>query len=63
MGANLMSRMELLGARLRPVGSRTRTKDALVKRCGNGSRRWLTFYVIGSVTGPHPIQKFAAFRA
>ena len=51
-----VKRMELLGARLRPVGSGTRTlKDAL----NEALREWVatvdsTFYVIGSVTGPHP---------
>ncbi|MHB8093524.1 MAG: tryptophan synthase subunit beta [Candidatus Aminicenantales bacterium] len=51
-----VKRMELLGARLRPVASGTRTlKDAL----NEALREWVatvdtTFYVIGSVTGPHP---------
>lgn len=54
-----VKRMELLGARLRPVGSGTRTlKDAL----NEALREWVatvdsTFYVIGSVTGPHPYPK------
>ena len=49
-------RMKLLGAEVRPVGSGTRTlKDAT----NEAIRDWVTnvrstFYVIGSVVGPHP---------
>ncbi|MBN1670666.1 MAG: tryptophan synthase subunit beta [Kiritimatiellae bacterium] len=49
-------RMELLGTRLRPVRTGTRTlKDAM----SEALRAWVatvetTFYVIGSVAGPHP---------
>ena len=49
-------RMELLGAKVVPVGSGTRTlKDAM----SEALRAWVaevdsTFYVIGSVAGPHP---------
>jgi tryptophan synthase beta chain len=49
-------RMELLGARLCPVSSGTRTlKDAM----SEALRAWVaavdtTFYVIGTVAGPHP---------
>ncbi len=49
-------RMELLGARVVPVASGTRTlKDAM----SEALRAWVaevdtTFYVIGSVAGPHP---------
>ena len=49
-------RMELLGAKVRPVGSGTKTlKDAL----NEALRDWVanveqTHYVIGSVAGPHP---------
>lgn len=51
-----VKRMELLGARVVPVGSGTRTlKDAM----SEALRAWVsevdeTFYVIGSVAGPHP---------
>ena len=51
-----VKRMELLGARVVPVGSGTRTlKDAM----SEALRSWVacvddTFYVIGSVAGPHP---------
>ncbi len=49
-------RMELLGAKVQPVSSGTRTlKDAT----NEAIREWVaraedTFYVIGSVVGPHP---------
>ena len=49
-------RMKLLGAEVRPVGSGTRTlKDAT----NEAIRDWVTnvrdtFYIIGSVVGPHP---------
>lgn len=49
-------RMEMLGARVRPVGTGTRTlKDAT----SEAIRDWVTnvrdtFYIIGSVVGPHP---------
>ncbi|HEX7003015.1 MAG TPA: tryptophan synthase subunit beta [Trueperaceae bacterium] len=49
-------RMELLGAKVRPVASGTRTlKDAT----NEAIRDWVTnvrdtFYIIGSVVGPHP---------
>ncbi len=49
-------RMKLLGAKVRPVESGTRTlKDAM----NEAMRDWITnvrttFYVIGSVAGPHP---------
>ena len=49
-------RMELLGAQVRPVASGTRTlKDAT----NEAIRDWVTnvrdtFYIIGSVVGPHP---------
>lgn len=49
-------RMQLLGAEVRPVGSGTRTlKDAT----NEAIRDWVTnvrdtFYIIGSVVGPHP---------
>ena len=49
-------RMKLLGAKVRPVESGTRTlKDAM----NEAMRHWITnvrttFYVIGSVAGPHP---------
>ncbi len=49
-------RMRLLGAEVRPVGSGTRTlKDAI----NEAIRDWVTnvadtFYLIGSVVGPHP---------
>jgi tryptophan synthase beta chain len=51
-----VKRMELLGARVIPVGSGTRTlKDAM----SEALRAWVaevdtTFYVIGTVAGPHP---------
>jgi tryptophan synthase beta chain len=51
-----VKRMELLGARVIPVRSGTRTlKDAM----SEALRAWVaevdeTFYVIGSVAGPHP---------
>ena len=51
-----VKRMELLGARLVPVASGTRTlKDAM----SEALRAWVanvdtTFYVIGTVAGPHP---------
>jgi tryptophan synthase beta chain len=51
-----VKRMELLGADVVPVGSGTRTlKDAM----SEALRAWVaavedTFYVIGSVAGPHP---------
>lgn len=51
-----VKRMELLGARVVPVSSGTRTlKDAM----SEALRAWVacvddTFYVIGSVAGPHP---------
>jgi tryptophan synthase beta chain len=51
-----VKRMELLGARVMPVSSGTRTlKDAM----SEALRAWVatvdtTFYVIGSVAGPHP---------
>ncbi len=51
-----VKRMELLGAEVVPVSSGTRTlKDAM----GEALRAWVatvddTFYVIGSVAGPHP---------
>jgi tryptophan synthase beta chain len=51
-----VKRMELLGARVEPVSSGTRTlKDAM----SEALRGWVaevrdTFYVIGSVAGPHP---------
>ena len=51
-----VKRMELLGATVAPVGSGTRTlKDAM----SEALRAWVaevdeTFYVIGSVAGPHP---------
>jgi tryptophan synthase beta chain len=51
-----VKRMKLLGARVVPVGSGTRTlKDAM----SEALRAWTanvgtTFYVIGSVAGPHP---------
>ncbi len=49
-------RMKLLGARVNPVGSGSRTlKDAM----NEALRDWVTnvgntFYIIGSVAGPHP---------
>ena len=49
-------RMKLLGARVNPVGTGTRTlKDAM----NEALRDWITnvyntFYIIGSVAGPHP---------
>lgn len=49
-------RMKLLGAKVRPVSSGTRTlKDAL----NEALRDWVasvatTHYIIGSVAGPHP---------
>jgi tryptophan synthase beta chain len=49
-------RMKLLGAEVRPVGSGSRTlKDAI----NEAIRDWVTnvdstFYIIGSVVGPHP---------
>ncbi|HPG95655.1 MAG TPA: tryptophan synthase subunit beta, partial [Dokdonella sp.] len=49
-------RMRLLGARVRPVDSGTRTlKDAI----NEAMRDWVTnvadtFYIIGTVAGPHP---------
>ena len=52
-------RMKLLGAEVRPVGSGTRTlKDAT----NEAIRDWVTnvrdtFYIIGSVVGPHPYPK------
>ncbi|MDD1651593.1 MAG: tryptophan synthase subunit beta [Methanomicrobiales archaeon] len=51
-----VSRMELLGARVIPVASGTRTlKDAV----NEALRDWVdrvedTFYVLGSIVGPHP---------
>ena len=51
-----VKRMHLLGARVVPVGSGTRTlKDAM----SEALRAWVaavdtTFYVIGTVAGPHP---------
>ncbi|MDP6525568.1 MAG: tryptophan synthase subunit beta [Kiritimatiellia bacterium] len=51
-----VKRMELLGATVMPVGSGTKTlKDAM----SEALRAWVaevdtTFYVIGSVAGPHP---------
>ena len=51
-----VKRMNLLGARVVPVGSGTRTlKDAM----SEALRAWVaavdtTFYVIGTVAGPHP---------
>jgi tryptophan synthase beta chain len=51
-----VERMHLLGAKVRPVGSGTRTlKDAM----NEALRDWVTnvdstFYLIGSVAGPHP---------
>ncbi|HEX4936416.1 MAG TPA: tryptophan synthase subunit beta, partial [Gemmatimonadaceae bacterium] len=54
-------RMELLGAEVRPVGSGTRTlKDAT----NEAIRDWVTnvrdsFYIIGSVVGPHPYPAMA----
>jgi len=51
-----VKRMELLGAEVVPVGSGTRTlKDAM----SEALRSWVaevedTFYVIGTVAGPHP---------
>lgn len=51
-----VKRMKLLGAEVVPVGSGTRTlKDAM----SEAMRAWVsevqnTFYVIGSVAGPHP---------
>ncbi|MHB9149323.1 MAG: tryptophan synthase subunit beta [Thermoleophilia bacterium] len=51
-----VERMRLLGAEVVPVGSGSRTlKDAM----NEAIRRWVTevegtFYVIGSVAGPHP---------
>ncbi len=51
-----VARMQLLGAEIRPVSSGSRTlKDAL----NEALRDWVanvahTFYVIGSVAGPHP---------
>ena len=51
-----VKRMELLGARVIPVGSGTKTlKDAM----SEALRAWVaevetTFYVIGTVAGPHP---------
>lgn len=51
-----VKRMELLGAKVHPVASGTRTlKDAM----SEALRAWVssvdtTFYVIGSVAGPHP---------
>ncbi len=49
-------RMKLLGAKVTPVGSGTRTlKDAM----NEAMRQWVTnvadtFYIIGTVAGPHP---------
>jgi tryptophan synthase beta chain len=54
--ASNVKRMKLLGARVVPVGSGTKTlKDAM----SEALRTWTanvetTFYVIGSVAGPHP---------
>jgi len=51
-----VSRMELLGARVIPVASGTRTlKDAV----NEALRDWVervedTFYLLGSIVGPHP---------
>jgi tryptophan synthase beta chain len=51
-----VKRMKLLGAEIKPVGSGTRTlKDAM----SEALRAWVaevetTFYVIGTVAGPHP---------
>ncbi|MCI8465357.1 MAG: tryptophan synthase subunit beta [Lachnospiraceae bacterium] len=49
-------RMELLGAKVHPVTSGTMTlKDAVNEAMGEWARRGEdTFYVLGSVMGPHP---------